>query len=106
MKHSVSLISFRAFEKRTLAGFATVRIDPLRLIIHDVALHRKGTARWAQLPARPFVRDGVHVVENGKPQYATTLEFEGGRPVRDSFSLAVWNAVLAAHPDLADEGVT
>jgi hypothetical protein len=106
VKHSISLVSFRAVAKNTLVGFATIRIDQIRLVVHDVALHVKGASRWAQLPARPEVRDGALVIgDDGKVQYSITLEFEGGRAVRDAFSAAVWAAVITRHPELEMEAV-
>jgi hypothetical protein len=106
MKHSLTCISFRHFSKNTLIGFAIIKIDQIKLTIHDVGLHRKGAARWAQLPARPLVRDGVHVTgEDGKAQYLTMLEF-GDRETREAFSHATWAAVIAKHPELEPEPVT
>jgi hypothetical protein len=103
VKHSLTCVDFRRFDKNTLCGFATVRIEQIRLVIHDVALHRKGDARWAALPARPFVKDGQQVTDaDGKAQYVTTLEFTD-RATREALSHAVWISVLAAHPELEGE---
>jgi hypothetical protein len=103
MKHAITCVAFRRFDKNTLIGFASIRIEEIRLIIHDVALHHKGGGRWAQLPAKPLVRDGVHVVDDdGKAQYATLLEFSD-MATRDAFSHAVWAAVLARHPELEQQ---
>jgi hypothetical protein len=101
MKHTIRCRGFRAFAKGTLVGFAVIHIAELRLTIHDVALHRKGAARWAQLPAKPMLREGRHVADEatGKPQYALILEFEG-RETRDAFSAAVWRAVVERHPEI------
>jgi hypothetical protein len=105
MKHSITCVNFRPVSKNTLIGFASIRIDQIKLMIRDVALHRKGSGRWAQLPARPLVRDGVHVIgDDGKAQYLTTLEF-GDRATREAFSHAVWVAVIAEHPELAEEAI-
>jgi hypothetical protein len=42
----------------------------MRLTIRDVAIHEKGEARWAQLPAKPQVKDGALVKDaTGKIQY-------------------------------------
>jgi hypothetical protein len=103
MKHSLSLIAFGRFDKNTLVGFCSIKIEEIKLTIHDIALHRKGAARWGQLPARSFVRDGEQVVgDDGKPKYLVTLEFEG-RAVANAFSHAVWRIVFAEHPELAAE---
>jgi hypothetical protein len=103
VKHSLTCVAFRRVEKNTLVGFASIKIEQIRLTIHDIALHRKGSSRWAQLPARPFVRDGIHLTDDlGKAKYLVTLEFEN-RKVSEAFSHATWAAVLAAHPGLDQE---
>jgi hypothetical protein len=77
--------------KGTLVGFAVIYIAELRLVIGDVALHQKGASRWAQLPAKPVVRDGKHAVDETtmKPAYTPLLAFESR-----AFSAAVWSAVV------------
>jgi len=104
MKHTIRCRGFRALAKGSLVGFATVYISELRLLVHDVSLHRKGDARWALLPAKPMVRDGRHVADaaTGKPQYVPILEFDD-RETRDAFSAAVWRAVIDEHPELDAE---
>jgi hypothetical protein len=98
MKHSIDCVNFTPRRKNTLIGFADITIRELKLTIHDVALHEKHGARWAQLPSRPWVKDGALVTdEAGKFQYSPVLEFEG-KETRDAFSRAVWSAVLARHP--------
>ena len=76
MKHTIHCRGFRAFAKGTLVGFAVIHIAELRLTVHDVALHRTGVTRWAQLPAKPMLRDGRHGADEatGKPQYVLILE--------------------------------
>ena len=91
-KLTIECISFKPYRKNTLVGFATILVREMRLIVHDVALHERGDARWAALPARPQVHDGALVTNaDGKIQYATLMEFSG-RDVRDAFSCAVWTA--------------
>ena len=104
MKHAIRCRGFRAHAKGTLVGFALIHIRELKLTIHDVALHRKGDARWALLPAKPMVRDGRHVADAAtrKPQYVPILEFDD-RETRDAFSAAVWRAVIDEHPELDAE---
>ena len=101
MKHTIRCRGFRALAKGSLVGFALIHIRELKLTIHDVALHRKGDARWALLPAKPMVRDGRHVADaaTGKPQYVPILEFDD-RETRDAFSAVVWAAVIDEHPEL------
>lgn len=103
MKHTLTCLAARPYRKNTLCGFASIRIDQMRLVIHDVALHEKGESRWAQLPGKPQLRDGAAVVDaHGKAQYATVLELED-RETRDAFARAVWQAVLARFPDFGAE---
>ena len=100
MKHTIDVLDFKPHHKNTLRGFADIRIRELRLVIRDVALHEKGEARWAQLPAKPWFKNGVHLTDHaGKPQYSPILEFEN-RETRDAFSAAVWRAVIEFTPEL------
>jgi hypothetical protein len=93
-KFSVSCRAFRPLHRNTLRGFCEVHIDELKLSIRDVAVHAKGEARWAQLPARPQVRDGELVKDDrGKVEYVHLMHFDS-RAVRDAFSAAVVRAVL------------
>ena len=107
MKHTIRCRGFRAHAKGTLVGFAVIDIRELKLTIHDVALHRKGDARWALLPAKPMVRDGRHVADaaTGKPQYVPILEFDD-RETRDAFSAAVWAAVASQYPEVGEMAET
>jgi hypothetical protein len=97
MKHTVICSSFRPCRRNSLIGFAAVRIAELRLTIRDVAIHEKGSTRWAQLPAKPMLKDGAAVFKDGKAQYATIMEFDD-RVVREAFSAAVIRAVIAFAP--------
>jgi hypothetical protein len=94
-KLSLSCNHFRAFKRNTLHGFATIRIEQMKLTIRDVAVHQKNAARWAQLPAKPMVnQDGTALRdETGRIKYTPVLEFDG-RAVRDAFSAAAIAAVL------------
>jgi hypothetical protein len=102
MKHTIVCIDFRPCRRNTLLGFATVRISEMRLIVRDIAVHEKGASRWAQLPAKPMIKDGAAVFKDGKAQYATIMEFDD-RTTREAFSRAVVSAVLAAAPHAFDE---
>jgi hypothetical protein len=76
-KFTISVTDFRPLRKNSLVGFATIRINELRLTIRDVSIHRHSNGgRWAALPARPMIdREGHHIKKDGKPQYSVTLEF-------------------------------
>jgi hypothetical protein len=102
-KLSVTCADFKPLRRNTLLGFATIHVAELRLTIHDVAVHQKGAARWAQLPANPQIRDGSLVKDgSGKVQYFSIMEFDG-REVRDAFSRAACSAVLERAPHAFDE---
>lgn len=49
---SVEILSFRVFEKNTLRGFVSLRIDPLGIVLHDLTLHEKSDSRWLAFPAK------------------------------------------------------
>jgi hypothetical protein len=95
MKHTIRCRGFRAISKGSLVGFAVIHIAELRLTVHDVALHRTGVTRWAQLPAKPMLRDGRHGADEatGKPQYVLILEFEGREtPFRPPSGAPWWSS--------------
>lgn len=97
-KLSIVCVDWRRLHKNTLCGFARIRIAELDLTIHDVAVHQKGDRLWAQLPARPWIKDGAEVTdEASKVQYSPLMEFDR-REVRDAFSRAVVDAVVRFHP--------
>jgi hypothetical protein len=84
---------FRPCARNTLCGFAAIEIAEVGLTIYDVAIHQKGSAHWAQLPAKAQVRDGSLVKDaDGKIQYVKMLDFSS-RTARDAFSAAVIAAV-------------
>ena len=101
MRHAICCREFFPYARNTLVGFAHVEIAEIKLTIRDVALHRKGESRWAQLPSKPVMRDGRQITEQrtGKPQYTPFLEF-ADRETRDAFSRAVWAAVAAQYPEV------
>jgi hypothetical protein len=98
-KLTIRCTDFHALQRNTLRGFAVIVIDELKLEIRDITVHQKGDSRWAQLPARPQLRDGVAIKDqSGKIQYTTILQFTN-RKVSDAFSSAVVDAVLKYDPD-------
>jgi hypothetical protein len=95
--------AFRPFEKNTLRGFAEIHVKDMALTIKDIALHQKNDARWASLPSKPMLKDGVLMKDaDGKGQYVPLFEF-GSKQVRDAFSAAVVAAVLAHSPNAFGE---
>ena len=94
-KLTITCADWRPMRKNTLLGFARIRIAEMRLVIHDVAVHEKNGILWAQPPSKPWLKDGALITgEGGKVQYSPIFEFDG-REVREAFSRAVVNAVLA-----------
>jgi hypothetical protein len=105
-KLTVGIVEFRPLRRNTLVGFATVRINELKLVIKDVAIHSKGEAgRWVQLPSKPQLdKDGVQFrdARTGKPVYASILEFQD-YATRAAFSHAVIAALLDFAPNAFKE---
>jgi hypothetical protein len=106
-KLTVCCREFKPLVRNTLRGFAEIYIAEMKLTVRDVAVHTKGERRWAQLPAKPHVKDGVLVKgEDGKVQYIHLMSWDT-RAVADAFSDAVVKAVLELVPDAFDtEGVS
>jgi hypothetical protein len=98
MKTTIVCDDWRALRRNTLQGFAAITIQELRLSIKDIAIHEKNHRRWAQLPARPQIKDGKAVTDaDGKVQYFPVMAFEG-RAIADAFSNAVIAAILRSEP--------
>lgn len=95
-RRGVVCTEWRACERGTLRGFATVRVGARNLMIADIAIHKAESGkRWAQLPAKPMLdRSRQLVVEGGKVRYSKVLWFENHGVAR-RFSEAVLRAVDA-----------
>jgi hypothetical protein len=94
-KLTVRCVAWRPLCRNTLRGFATVRVEEMRLAFHEVAIHTSHGKAWAQLPGRPWAKDGQLVTgDDGKVKYQPLFEFDTSA-VRDAFSDAVIRAVLA-----------
>jgi hypothetical protein len=97
-KMSIKCDGFKSFRKNTIYGFCEITISEIGLRIKDLTIHEKNGSRWAALPAKPMLKDGVIVKDaDGKGQYVNILEFSS-REVRDAFSRSVVNAVLEHTP--------
>jgi hypothetical protein len=97
-KLTVIYTDWCALHRNTLVGFATIRIRELRLEIAGVAIHEKNGKRWAQLPARPQVKDGALVRDaDGKIAYAPIMQFDS-RALADAFSARVIAASVDGFP--------
>jgi len=105
-KFSITCRDFKPFHRNTLRGFVSIRIVELRLDVKDIAIHVKGDARWAALPAKPMIdRNGVVLRDSttGKVAYSNIFEFTD-RATRNAFSNAVVAAVLDAFPNAFADG--
>ena len=107
-KLTLECVGWKPLRRNTLAGFASIRIADMRLTVIDVALHNKGSQRWASLPSKPIIdRDGVakRDATSGKITYTPLLDFDSAA-VRSAFSDAAIAAVLTLHPDAFAELVS
>jgi hypothetical protein len=105
-KLTLACSDWRPFHRNTLLGFARIRISELDLTIHDIAIHEKNGRTWAQLPSKPWIRDGQLVTDDtGKVQYSPILEFDR-KEVREAFSGRVIAAVIAVYPKAFAETVS
>jgi hypothetical protein len=92
------LVSGKPMAKGALRAFATVEL-PIRLKLIDCPVFVGSSGRWASLPSKPVLdRDGKQAKPNGRPQFATVLEWRN-RALSDRFSAAVVALIRAAHPD-------
>ena len=102
MKTTLTCEDWRSLPRNTLLGFASIKIEELHLTIKDIAVHEKGSHRWAQLPARPQIKDGKAVTDDsGKPIYYPILNFNL-REVANAFNNAVVAAILKHEPHAFD----
>jgi hypothetical protein len=99
-KLTIACTDWRSLHRNTLRGFATIEIAELKLEVRDVAVHDKNGKRWAQLPAKPQVKDGALIKDasTGKIAYTPIMEFSS-KAVRDAFSHAMVTALLEFAPD-------
>src|SRR5262249_54975726 len=103
-KLTIRCREFRPLVRNTLRGFAEINIAEMKLTIRDVAMHTKNGKCWAQLPAKPQVKDGILVKDDhGKVQYVHLMHFDS-RAVSDAFFDAVVRAVREHTPDAFEEG--
>jgi hypothetical protein len=87
----------------SLLGFASVQFAS-GLVIHEVTVHRAGSKTWCGPPSRPWVRDGVVVVDEitCRPKYQPVIEF-ATHGVRAAWSRQILEALATQHPDALRE---
>lgn len=95
----VALIAWKAMERNSLRGFATIRLGK-SLTIKDVTVHENNGKRWASFPSKPMLDSNGNTKRDdvGKVQYVPILEW-ADRDAKDRFSEAVVAAIEAEHPD-------
>jgi len=100
----ITCLAFKRHHAGTLRGFADLHLPGLRLKLFDCPTHEANGTRWVGLPAKPRLdRDKQLVREaNGKPSYATVLQWDDDT-VRKRFSAAAVEAV-EAYDTLAFDG--
>jgi hypothetical protein len=92
-KFTINCTAWREMRRNTLRGFAKIKIEELRLVVNEIAIHESNGRPWAALPARPWVKDGAVITDDsGKIKYAPLFEFDNA-VVRSAFSDAVIAAV-------------
>jgi hypothetical protein len=97
-KLNLECVSWRQLCMGSLRGFATIKVLEMRISFREVALHERGRRSWAQLPSRPWQRDGQLVAgDDGKIRYQALFDFDDDR-VRRAFSDACVRAVLDRYP--------
>jgi hypothetical protein len=105
-KPKLRLVSWRALNKNSLRGFATVEL-PIGLTIADIPVLVSQGGLWAALPAKPQLdQNGRHRRDaNGKPAYSPILQWRD-KDLSKRFSATVVELVRAAHPgDLEAAGL-
>jgi hypothetical protein len=97
---SLKLIDWRRLRQGTLRGFATVRIEPPGLVIHDLPVHRNGEICYALMPGKPQInKDGQCLVDDrGRRKYQPIVEVPD-RDTRERLSAAVVALVQRHDPE-------
>jgi hypothetical protein len=99
-RNTIIIEDFVPVARNTLRGFARVRM-PSGMVLHDVAIHQKGEAAWANPSSKPQLdRNGQQMKDAaGKAMWAPIVSF-GSRELRDKFSASVIDALRASYPDV------
>ena len=94
----IALLGWKALQRNSLRGFATVRIGR-SLSIKDVGVYSSKGRQWASLPSKPVMAsDGTaRRSDDGKIQYVPVLEWID-RDSANRFSAAVIEAVEREYP--------
>ena len=98
----IRVTEFVARRANSLRGFGTLEQQSGQNI-HDVAFHIRDGRAWAQPPAKPRLnRDGQHMKDaDGKGLWTPIISF-ASKEVRDRWSAAAVEALLASFPHALD----
>jgi hypothetical protein len=98
--NAVKLMAWRPQRSNTLRGFATIRVEPPGLVIHDLPVHRNSESCYALLPGKPQInRDGQCLVDDrGKRKHSPVVEVPD-RHTRERLSAAAVALVQRHDPE-------
>lgn len=93
-ERGITCTAWRPMERNTLRGFATLRIEAIKLTIAECPAHESHGRQWVSLPARPMIDAEGKALrdERGKIKYASILNWES-REAQDRFSAAALRAI-------------
>lgn len=96
----LQLLDWRPLRQNTLRGFATVRLYPPGLIIHDLTVHRSSESLFALMPGKAMIGLDGHVLtdERGRRRYAPVIEVPD-RTVRERLSAALVALIQSRDPE-------
>jgi hypothetical protein len=99
VRHAFIVDEWKPMHRATLRGFCKVTM-PSGMILADVSVHLDSGKSWAMPASKPMIgRDGnVLRDQAGKVRYSPIVSF-ASKELRDRFSVAVIDALLATYPD-------
>jgi hypothetical protein len=81
-----------------LVGFAKVRIEEMRMVIHSIPIFKGDDGYWAGMPSVPMFKNGAPVKgDDGKTRYQKIIEFADKETTR-AFSARVVDAARSFEP--------
>jgi hypothetical protein len=95
------LVDWRRVTKGRLFGFATIELQPVGLLVHEIpVLKSRNGEPWACVPTKPRI-DGAGRQQrdvDGSPRYDRVLSWSTKRRETD-FSAAIVQLVRRKHPE-------
>ena len=71
-QYRVTCLEFRVFDKNTLKGFVTLRLEPPGMEIQGCSVHSKGDKRWVNFPAKQYT------TEDGEKHWQNLVTLDEG----------------------------